>query len=169
MGKVCADGFSAAEKKSINTSMYMEETLNKEIDLIQNCINRMADCSFKIKGWFITIISVVLALLFGQKCDTKIIILFIFVITGIFWYLDGFFLQQETFYRWKYEWVIKKRLEDNQMYLYDLNPVNKEMWLEPENKKPFIIKYILSKTLFPLYGTLWLISAGVIIYLIFVI
>ena len=37
--------------------------LEKEIDLIQACINRMAQNSFMVKGWAITLIAVVLALL----------------------------------------------------------------------------------------------------------
>jgi hypothetical protein len=37
--------------------------LYKEIDLIQACISRMAQNSFMVKGWLITLIAVVLALL----------------------------------------------------------------------------------------------------------
>ena len=31
------------------------EEIHKEIDLIQACITRMAQNSFKIKGWFVSI------------------------------------------------------------------------------------------------------------------
>lgn len=58
--------------------------LHKEIDLIQACIKRMADCSFKLKAGYISLISLSLTLLIGQKCDLLIIGLFILVITTIF-------------------------------------------------------------------------------------
>ena len=40
-----------------------QEILYKEIDLIQSCINRMAQNSFVVKGWLIALVAVVLALL----------------------------------------------------------------------------------------------------------
>ena len=39
-----------------------KEILHKEIDLIQGVINRMANNSFLLKGWLVTLITVVLAL-----------------------------------------------------------------------------------------------------------
>lgn len=39
------------------------EEIHKEIDLIQSCITRMAQNSFMIKGWFVSIYAVILALL----------------------------------------------------------------------------------------------------------
>ena len=39
------------------------EVIHKEIDLIQNCISRMAQNSFLIKGWALTVVTVVLALM----------------------------------------------------------------------------------------------------------
>ena len=41
----------------------LNKVLLKEIDLIQACINRMAQNSFMIKGWTISLVAVVLALL----------------------------------------------------------------------------------------------------------
>lgn len=38
------------------------EELHKEIDLIQECINRMANNSFLLKGWLVSIIAVVVTL-----------------------------------------------------------------------------------------------------------
>ena len=39
-----------------------KENLHKEIDLIQECIKRMASNSFLLKGWTISLVAVVLAL-----------------------------------------------------------------------------------------------------------
>ena len=65
--------------------------LHKEIDLILACITRMEDCSFKLKAWYISLISLSLTLLIGQKCDLFNIVMFVLVITTVFWYLDAFF------------------------------------------------------------------------------
>ena len=43
--------------------MQNKDILEKEIDLIQACINRMAQNSFMIKGWMISLIAVIIALL----------------------------------------------------------------------------------------------------------
>lgn len=144
----------------------INEVLHKEIDLTQACITRMADCSFKLKGWYISLATVALTLLIGQECKLSIIGLFLFGITTVFWCLDGFFLMTETLYRWKYEWVIENRLSGNLENLYDLNPDNKKMWKDADEKKPCIMRYILSGTLIPLYGLVWLISVAIIIYIV---
>ena len=45
-----------------NEGISIEE-IHKEIDLIQSCITRMAQNSFMVKGWFVSIYAVILALL----------------------------------------------------------------------------------------------------------
>jgi len=97
------------------------EIVHKEIDLIQGCINRMAHNSFLIKGWALTIITVVLALT-EKNIDPIYLCLVIFIPLISFWYLDAFFLQTEKMYRKMYEWVLKVRPEENFEHLYDLNP-----------------------------------------------
>lgn len=130
-----------------------DKILEKEIDLIQSCINRMAQNSFIVKGWIISLITVVFALL-PETFNIKILSVVGIIISICFWYLDGFFLKMEKLYRWKYEWVIKKRLSSNEYY-YDLNPYNKKMWLKKENglekKEPRVIKIMFTKTLIPIY------------------
>ena len=52
--------------KSMNESAVTEigkDLLLKEIDLLQGCITRMAQNSFIIKGWTLTIVVAVVALL----------------------------------------------------------------------------------------------------------
>lgn len=132
--------------------------LHKEIDLIQSCIKRMANNSFLLKGWYITLITVVLTVLLEKQFKSEFIGLFIFAITSVFWSLDGFFLKTETLYHWKYNWIIKERLKDNQDNLYDLNPYNKSMWIEANSKKDCLFGFVFSKTLMPLYGIPMLIS-----------
>lgn len=139
--------------KEIDTMPQRNEVLNKEIDLIQSCINRMAQNSFVVKGWTITLIAVVLALL-PEKVDIQMLSIIGGIATLCFWYLDAFFLKMERLYRWKYEWVIEKRANSNKFY-YDLDPYNKEMWLPDKNgkvrKEPYILRIMLTKTLLPIY------------------
>lgn len=77
--------------------------LHKEIDIIQNCINRMASNSFLIKGWFITLILGFIT--FGyEKINFNILIIISLFITALCWISDTFFLQLERKYRKKYNW-----------------------------------------------------------------
>ena len=112
------------------------EVIHKEIDLIQNCISRMAQNSFLIKGWALTVVTVVLALM-EKNIDPIYLCLVLFIPLMAFWYLDAFFIQTEKMYRKMYEWVIDVRPKNDFSLLYDLNPhrfkdkvdsIQKVMW-----------------------------------------
>lgn len=90
--------------------MNNEKILEKEIDLIQNCITRMGQNSFSVKGWLIALIIAIIALL-SENVDIKFVCMIIIGLTGVFWILDAFYLRTEKLYRWKYDWVIIKRKE----------------------------------------------------------
>ena len=119
--------------------------LEKEIDLIQGCINRMAQNSFLIKGWLVSLIAVILGLL-PEKFDLKVLGIIAGLVTVCFWYLDGFFL--------KTEWIIKERVNSDKFY-YNLDPYNRNMWLRSidgkEKKEPKILRIMFTKTVWPLY------------------
>lgn len=100
---------------NINTTI-----VHKELDLIQSCISRMAKNSFYLKGWYISLIAVILALL-PKQVDTVIVGIILFVITICIWYLNAFFLRAEKLYRELYNWVIRERVQNNYDNLYDLN------------------------------------------------
>ena len=68
--------------------MEINYNFEKEIDLIQSCVNRMAQNSFTIKGWLITLATVILALL-PEKIDIRILCVVVFATTLCFWYLDS--------------------------------------------------------------------------------
>lgn len=139
--------------------VQQNEIMFKEIDLIQSCINRMAQNSFVVKGWTITLVAVVLALL-PEKVDMWILSIIGILATLCFWYLDAFFLKMERLYRWKYEWVIKKRANSAEFY-YDLNPYNEKMWLpddENPRKEPCVLEIMFTRTLIPIYIPLVFIS-----------
>lgn len=109
----------------------------------------MSKNSFSCKGWNLTLIAGVFALI-ADNINKWYICLVILCIDLCFWWMDSFFLLQEQKYRDKYEWVIKKRLEGNIEFLYDLNPYNKNMNLGDKRRNQF--KTAFSKTLFPMYG-----------------
>lgn len=89
----------------------------------------------------------------SKECELSIVGMFLLGVTIVFWGLDAFFLKMETLYRWKYAWVIKKRIVGQRDYLYDLNPHNRNMWLDIDGKNECFMKFVFSKTLVPLYGT----------------
>lgn len=126
-----------------------QEILEKEIDLIQSCINRMGQNSFLVKGWMISIIAVAIGIL-PEKLDINILSTMGIIVVLCFWYLDGFFLCTEKLFRLKYEWVIVNRYH-NDNYFYDLNPYNKKMWKESDNKTPTTLSAMTSKTILPIY------------------
>ncbi len=140
--------------------------LEKEIDLIQSCINRMAQNSFIIRGWAITLITFALALI-SKSIDLKLLCGILLVVAACFWYLDAFFLKMERMYRWKYEWVIANR-QNNDEFLFDWNPYNKSMWEQDkqgnQREEPLIIRVMFSKTLIPIYITLILLEIAIFVY-----
>lgn len=95
------------------------EILHKEIDLIQGCINRMANNSFLLKGWIISLVAIVLAI---KKEEIGFLHQgFIFIPIVAFWYLDAYFLRLERLYRKLYGWTIENRVMNNSENLYNLD------------------------------------------------
>lgn len=145
--------------------MDKRDVLEKEIDLVQNCITRMGQNSFNIKGWLIALIIAVIALL-PENINTKYICLIVCGVSLIFWYLDAFFLKTEKLYRWKYDWLIVNRLKTDEYY-YNLNPYEKNMWLlnddQSKKKEPCVIRIMFTKTLIPFYMPIILIALFVFI------
>ena len=93
----------------------MKETKSKHIDLVQSIITRMAQNSFVIKGWMITI--VVGLFLFLQKDNLQNnFLIYLFPIIG-FWLLDSYYLWQERLYRKLYGSVISNLKESSDLKL----------------------------------------------------
>ena len=131
--------------------------LHKEIDLIQSCISRMAHNSFLIKGWSLTLVTVMLALT-GKSIDPIYLCLVLFMPLLSFWYLDAFFLQTEKMYRKMYEWVIQSRPKNDLSDLYNLNPHRFK------DKVDSRAKVMWSITLRVFYGIPILIVLAIILY-----
>ena len=151
------------DRKDIQTPDFKKiphEIIHKELDLIQGVITRMANNSFLLKGWMISIVAVVLALsketIVATNFDYFNFVLCLPLI--VFWYLDAFFLHKERCFRKLYESVIDKRLKNDMKDLYSLNYTS----FEPDVKSVFEIMF--SKTLFPFYGITLGIVIGVIMF-----
>lgn len=138
----------------------MQDILYKEIDLIQSCINRMAQNSFSCKSWCLTLIAGAFALV-PENINKWYICVAMLCVDLCFWVLDSFYLLQERLYRDKYEWVIQKRLEGNRDFLYDLDPNNENMHLE--DKKRNLMKVMISKSILPIYGGIAVLIVGFIV------
>ena len=120
-----------------------DEEFFREIEIVQNIIERMARNSFMIKGWTITL--VVIALLV-EGAPIHQVIAFIPWLT--FWILDGYFLRLERCYRKLYEWLIVNR------------PNNRELMFDMKAESRFgncvegVIPTMVSKTLAPFHFTI---------------
>ena len=137
------------------------EELFKEIDLIQGCINRMANNSFLIKGWALGVFAGVTAFTKGENLNNIVLLLCTTVVPFIcFWVLDAYFLQIERKYRAMYTEKLTKRKNNDSDELFDLNP-NKY-------KVGSILRIMFSQTLTIFYGIPFLTSVIVLIINIFV-
>ncbi len=132
-----------------------KDILHKEIDLIQGVITRMANNSFLLKGWIVSLIAVLLALTKDTIVATQLLYFCVILLIPVFvfWYLDAFFLHKERCYIKLYEWVISNRQTSND-FLYDLN------YRRFENQVHSIWKIMRSDTLGLFYGFIVLILIG---------
>lgn len=81
----------------------------KHLEFIENVINRMAKNSFMLKGWAVTIVVGVIAIVAKQAVLLWLITLLpIFV----FWGLDAYYLALEREYRKLYDKVRETKEED---------------------------------------------------------
>ena len=135
------------------TKEILTEELHKEIDLIQDCITRMANNSFLLKGWLVSIVAVILALS-PDEFNKLIVFLTVTMVTMTFWYLDAYFLRTEKMYRKMYTWVLEKRCKGDREKQYDLNPHRFAGEVDG------IRKVMVSNTLLPFYGLV----IGIIIF-----
>ena len=122
----------------------------KHLDYIQQDIARMASNSFLLKAWTVTLISALFAL--AAKDADKNYVLVAFFPTGIFWFLDGYYLSQERLFRKLYDNV---RLLDPIAVDFSMSTAN------VKDDKVTIVNAMFSLTLASFYVSL-IILLGVI-------
>jgi hypothetical protein len=99
--------------------MNIEEGRIKHLEMIQVIISRMANNSFLLKAWTITLICTITA--FSNKDYSNKIIGFIsFMPTALFFFLDSYYLWLERLYRCLFNEV---RLNLNSQVNFDMNTI----------------------------------------------
>ncbi len=122
-----------------------EKILIEEIKIIQDIIKRMADNSFKIKAWAITV--VVATLLIKTNLNNGYIAL-IPLLT--FWFLDAYYLQQEKIFREIYKDKVENK-SNNEETMFKINTIPYKC------KVPFIFTIMIwNKSITPLYLTIFI-------------
>jgi len=124
----------------------LREYLFEEIRITQNIVSRMANNSFLIKGWAVTLI--VASLLLEGVFYHRFVA---FVPWFVFWWFDAYFLRLEKLYRKLYDWLMKNRLA-NDSFLLDINKQSLEERFG--NEVPRMPKIMVSRTLVAFYGFL---------------
>jgi hypothetical protein len=125
----------------------------KEIDLVQAVVTRMANTSFLIKGWSVTMMTFI----FATKSEPKALPL-VFVPILLFWVLDAYFLQQERLYRKLYQWIVENRMLSDK-YLFSLSTAR------VQDQKKSLLQVMFSTTLMVFYGGALLL---VVIYIVYI-
>ena len=129
------------------------ENKRKHLEFVQGVINRMANTSFLLKGWSITVVAGLFAL--GASERKLSILLLALVLNLVFWFLDAFFLWQERMYRALYD-AVRAKHEDQIDFSMDATPfANRASWC----------RATFSSTLVPFYCGVLLV---LIIFLIIV-
>lgn len=115
----------------------------KHLEMIQGVVNRLAHCSFLLKGWSIIIVSALFAL---AAKDSKAYFIYLAYLPAIaFWGLDGYYLRQERLFRALYDRV--RALNDSEIdFSMDTRPVKDQVasWL----------RVVLSRTIFAFHGAI---------------
>jgi hypothetical protein len=133
----------------------MEKKL-KHLELIQGVINRMAHCSFLLKGWSVILVSGLFAL--AAKEANLLFVYLAYLPVVAFWILDGYYLYQERLYRKLYDEV---RMQDPEKIDFGMNALR----FKGKNKATWP-KSIMSITMLLFHGILILIVTVIVVILV---
>lgn len=129
----------------------------KHIELIQAVITRMANNSFMLKGWTITLISGIFLL--SSVKEGSFLFILPFLPTLAFWGLDSYYLWQERLFRKLYDAARKSYTTstgDFELFTMDTRLYEKDVdsWFD----------LVKSKTESPFYGSIVLINIFLCVY-----
>lgn len=124
------------------------------LEMIQGVISRMANNSFLLKGWAVTLVAGIFTLA-GKDAD-KLYFIIAYIPIIVFWGLDAYYLLQERLYRSLYEKVSKTKEINVDFSL-------KATTSEFGNEKNCYFSCIFSKTELCFYLPLAIVCAGVIL------
>jgi hypothetical protein len=125
----------------------------KHLEFIQAAINRMASNSFLLKGWTVTLTGGLLALTFKQ-IDRRYLYIS-FVVSLLFWFLDGYYLSRERRFIALYDDVRTKAEEQ----------IDFSMQTRPFGESCRWIICTVSRTLLLFYGGLLVVHFAITLFL----
>lgn len=126
----------------------------KHLEFVQSVITRLANNSFLMKGWALTVAGA----LFGfaaKGTDWKLALVGLMPVVA-FWGLDAYFLRQERLYRILYDHVRRSDV-DIEPFAMGVNRYSSEA--------PSWGRTLISRTLWPFYGLILLIGVFLIVSL----
>ncbi len=133
----------------------MNETI-EHLELIQGVVNRMAQVSFILKGWTVTLVVALFAVV-ANSTDWRYV-LFGLVPVCVFWGLDAYYLRQERLFRYLYD-KVRLGSTESTVPFFSMDTSIAEASIASWWRTLF------SKTLLGLYGTLVVITIiGVILF-----
>jgi hypothetical protein len=134
----------------------MESERIKHLEFIQNVITRMNTNSFQVKGWTVTIVSVLLALYASARESGFILVGIVPVL--VFWFLDAYYLTQERRFRGLYDDVAGVSEKAKPVKLFSMNTA------AYSERKHSYWRVLLSRTIWPMYVPLMLFLGGLLLY-----
>lgn len=115
------------------------EAKTKHLEFIQTAINRMANNSFLLKGWAITVVGGLLT--FGFKdLDCRYIFISLSILF-FFWILDGYYLRQEKLFRELYERTAKKKEDEIDFSMKTDKCENGKSWFDCSCSTTLLVFY----------------------------
>lgn len=123
-----------------------ENAKHKHLALVHSTINRFSNNGFQIKGWTVTLIAAILALVVNND-STPVqkgqMVLIAFMVVILFWLLDGYFLWQERMFRELYKNVATRKNSeiDFQMNISSYN-TGHNTWASSVVSKVLLIFYL---------------------------
>ena len=127
-------------------NVHKEDKL-KHLELVQAIIARQAQNSFIIKGWAITVITLVFAITEAENSNPYDFLIAI-VPTMVFWYMDALYHQQERKFRKLHEAIskdIREGTNEVELFKIDMNGYLDQV--------PSLLRTALSRTNLPIPAT----------------
>ncbi|HWR14030.1 MAG TPA: hypothetical protein VN577_04325 [Terriglobales bacterium] len=118
------------------TKTKVPEDVTKHLEFIQSVVARMANHSFLLKGWTITLTAAIFGL--AAKGTNPTFVLIAFFPAAAFWGLDAYYLRRERLFRKLYDDVRRSKKDgvqtvepfsmDTSRYEADVPSVWRTMW-----------------------------------------
>ena len=138
------------ENKITTSEDSTNDDKRKHLEFIQGVISRMGGNLFYLRGWSITLVGGLLALLSQASNKDEFPLILLTGVVVVFWFYDGYFLSLERRYRALYNKVRKQPAKDVD-YSMDIREFNSD-------KQNSLVYCMFSKTLAPFY-LLFLVAA----------